>query len=107
MTLSCSNTTINVIKKGNLHSFRTRNKLKLHKREHENKDFRNIIMPFEDTKILEINQFQRPDKVPFIIYAVLKCLIEKIDECKNNLENSFTVKVGEHIPSGFLITTIS
>ena len=28
-------------------------------------------------------------------------LIEKIDGCKNNPENSSTTKVGEHIPSGF------
>ena len=33
------------------HSFRTKNKLELHKRVCENKDFCNIIMPSEDTKI--------------------------------------------------------
>ena len=36
-----------------------------------------------------------------MIYADLECLIEKINGCKNNLENSSTTKVGEHIPSGF------
>ena len=41
------------------------------------------------------------DKVPFIIYAVLECLIQKADGCKYNPENSFTAKVGEHNPSGF------
>ena len=34
-------------------------------------------------------------------------MIEKIDGCKNNPENSSTTKVSEHIPSGFLISTIS
>ena len=35
-----------------LHSFATKNKLQLHKRVCENKDFCNIIMLSEDTKIL-------------------------------------------------------
>ena len=39
-----------------LHSFRTKSKLDSHKKVCENKDFRNIIMPSEDTKILEFNQ---------------------------------------------------
>ena len=47
----------------------------------------NIIMPSEDTKILELNQYKKSDKVPFIIYSVLQCLIEKIGWCKNNPEN--------------------
>ena len=63
-------------------------------------------MPSEDTKILEFNQYQKSDKAPFIIYADLECLIEKIDGCKNNPENSSTTKVGEHIPSGFSMSTI-
>ena len=64
-------------------------------------------MSSEDTKIIEFNQNQKPDKAPFIIYADLECLIEKIDGCKNNPENSSTTKVGEHIPSGFSMSTIS
>ena len=64
-------------------------------------------MSSEDTKILEFNQYKKSDKALFIIYAVLKCLIEKIDGCKNNPENSFTTKVGKHIPSGFSVSSIS
>ena len=63
-------------------------------------------MPFEDTKILEFNQYQKSDKAPFI-YADLECTKEKIDGCKNNLENSSTTKVSEHIPFGFSMSTIS
>ena len=40
-------------------------------------------MPSEDTKILESNQYQTSHRAPFIIYAYLKCLIEKIDGYKN------------------------
>ena len=63
--------------------------------------FCNIIMHSEDTKILEFNQYEKSGKAPFIIYADLECLIEKIDGCKNNPVNLFTTKVGQHIPSGF------
>ena len=66
-----------------------------------------IVMPSEDTKILEFNQYQKSDKAPFVIYADLVCLIEKIDGCKNNLENSFTTKVSECIPSDFSMFTRS
>ena len=38
-------------------------------------------MPFEDTKILEFNQYQKPDKAQFIIYADFECIIENIDVC--------------------------
>ena len=31
---------------------------------------------------------------------------KNLDECKNNPENSFTLKVGEYIPSDFSISTI-
>ena len=64
-------------------------------------------MPSENNKILEFNQYWRSDKAQFIIEAVFECMIEKIDECKNNPENSSTTKVSKHIPSGFSICTIS
>ena len=59
------------------------------------------ILSWEDNKMLEFNQYQKSDKAPFIMYADLECIIEKIDECKNNPENSTTAKVSKHIPSGF------
>ena len=52
-----------------LYSFRTKNKLESHKRVCENKDFCNIIMPSEATKILEFNKYQTSEKEPFIVYA--------------------------------------
>ena len=44
-------------------------------------------MSSKDTKILEFNKYQKSDKAPFIIYADLEYLIEKIDGCKNNSPN--------------------
>ena len=57
--------------------------------------------------LLESNQYQKSDKTPFVIYADFECLIEKIDRCYNNPENSFTTKVGEYIQSSFSMSTIS
>ena len=64
-------------------------------------------MPFEDTEILEFNQYQKSDKAPFIIYADLECFTKKIDGCKNNPENSSTTKVSKDILSGFSMSTLS
>ena len=44
-------------------------------------------MPSEDTKVLNFNNYQKSDKVPFNIYADLECIIENIDGCKVNPEN--------------------
>ena len=56
-------------------------------------------MPSDDIEILEFNQYQKCDEAPFIIYADLECIIEKIDGCKNNPESSSKTKVSEYIPS--------
>ena len=68
-------------------------------------------MPSEDKKILEFNKYKKSDKHISdkfdMIYQNLECLIQKIDGCENNPKNSFTTKIGEHIPSGFLKSTIS
>ena len=76
-----------------LRSFRTKNKLESHRSVCENKYLCNVIMPSGDTKISEFNQHQKK--------------IEKIDECKNNPENSSTRKLSEHIPYGFSMSRIS
>ena len=95
----------------NLHSFRAKNKLESRKKLRKNKNFvmsnMPCNMPSEGTKILEFYQYQKSTKTPFIIYADLECIIEKIDGCKSNPENSSITKVSEHIPSGFSMSTIS
>ena len=54
-----------------------KSKLESHRRVYEN--YYNIIMPSEDTKILEFNQYQKSDKTPSISYVDLECIIEKSD----------------------------
>ena len=59
-----------------------------------------------DDKILEFNQYMKSDKMPYIIYADIESLIKKIDGCANNPENSSTIKIGEHIPCRYSMSTI-
>ena len=79
----------------------------MHKNVCENKDFCNVIIPLEEIKISEFNQYQKSDKAPFIFYADLECFMEKIDGCKKNPKYSPIKKLGEHIPSAFSMSTIS
>ena len=72
----------------------------------EHKDFCIIVLPSDDTKILEFNQCGKYDKAPFITYADLECLIQKINGFKNNPQNSSSTNVVEHIPSGFSVSAI-
>ena len=55
-------------------------------------------MPSGETKILKFNHYKKSDKASFVIYADLECLIEKIDCCKNNSQNSSGIKVGKYFP---------
>ena len=45
------------------------------KKAYENKDYCGIVIPFEDTKILSFNQYQKSDKTQSIIYLYLESLI--------------------------------
>ena len=60
-----------------------------------------------DTKTLEFNQYQKSHKTPSIIYVCFACIIEKIDGCKNTLEDSSTTTVTKHISSGFPMSSLS
>ena len=58
-------------------------------------------MPNEDNKILKYNPGEKSLKAPFIIYADLECLLQKINTCQNNPEKSYTEKKAKHKPSGY------
>ena len=62
-------------------------------------------MPNENNKILKYNPGEKSLKVPFIIYADLECIFQKIDSCQNNLEKSYTEKKAKHKPSGYSLVT--
>ena len=62
-------------------------------------------MPNEDNKIIKYNQGEKSIKSPFIIYADLECLLEKISTCYNNPEKSSTTERNKHTPLGCSLFT--
>ena len=44
-------------------------------------------------------------KVPFIIYADIESLLEKMNTCHNNPKKSSTTKINKHTPSGYSLFT--
>ena len=63
--------------------YTTENKLKKHKNVCENHDFCCVEMPEKDHKMLKYNQAKKSMKVPFIIYADVDSLLEKMNTCHN------------------------
>ena len=88
-----------------LHSYRTKDKLKKHENVCKNHDYRYVEMPNEDKKILKYNHEEKSIKVPFIIYADLESLLEKMSTCHNGPKNSSTNKINKHTPSGYSLFT--
>ena len=87
------------------HSYRTENKLEPHKKICENHDYCHVEMPIKDSNIIKYNHGEKSMKVPFIIYADLECLLEKMSTCINNPNESSTTKINKHTPSGYSIFT--
>ena len=87
------------------HSYRTKNKLESHKKICENHDYCHVEMPTKDNNIIKYNHGEKSMKVPFIIYADLECLLEKMSTCINNPNESSTTKINKHTPSGYSVFT--
>ena len=85
--------------------YTTKNKLAAHKKISKNHDYCHVEMPNEDNKIIKYNQGEKSIKSPFIIYADLECLLEKISTCYNNLEESSATEINKHTPSGYSLFT--
>ena len=62
-------------------------------------------MPNEDNKIIKYNQGEKSIKSPFITYADLDCLLEKMSTCYNSPEESSTTEINKHTPSGYSLFT--
>ena len=87
------------------HSYRTKNKLEAHKKICENRDYCHVEMPTKDNNTIKYNQGEKSIKLPFVVYADLECLLEKMSTCYNNPEKSSTTKINKHTPSGYSIFT--
>ena len=62
-------------------------------------------MPNEDNKIIKYNQGEKSVKSPFIIYADLERLLEKMRTCYNKPKESSTTEINKHTPSGYSLFT--
>ena len=89
----------------NFHSYRTKNKLEAHKKVCENRDYCHAEMPTKDNNTIKYNQGEKSIKLPFVVYADLECLLEKMSTCYNNPEKSSTTKINKHTPSGYSLFT--
>ena len=81
------------------HSYRTENKLNVHKKICENHEYCKIEIPSRNNNIMKYNQGEKSLELPFIIYADLE------NTCYNNPVLSSTTKINQHIPSGYSIYT--
>ena len=75
------------------HSYRTENKLEAHKKICENHDYCHVEMPTKNNNIIKYNHGEKSMKLPFVIYADLECLLEKMSTCINNPNESSTTKI--------------
>ena len=58
----------------------------------------NVDMPNEDNKSLKYNHGEKSLQAPFVMYADLECLLNEIDTCQNNSDNSYTeIKPNIHL----------
>ena len=87
------------------HSYRTENKLEAHKKICEKHDYCHVEMPTKNNNITKYNHGEKSMKLPFVIYADLECLLEKMSTCINNPNESSTTKINKHTPSGYSIFT--
>ena len=62
-------------------------------------------MPTKDNNIIKYNQGEKSIKLPFVIYADLECLLEKMNSSYNNSEESSTTEINKHTPSGYSLFT--
>ena len=62
-------------------------------------------MPTKDNNIIKYKKGEKSIKLPFVVYADLECLLEKIRTCQNNPNESSTTEINKHVPSGYSLFT--
>ena len=50
-------------------------------------------MPTKNNNIIKYNQEEKSIKLPFLVYADLECLLEKMSTCQNNPNESLLLKL--------------
>ena len=87
------------------HAFKIKNKLEAHKKIWENHEYCHVEMTTNDNNIIKYNQGEKSIKLPFVVYADLECLLEKMSTCQNNPNKSSTTEINKHTQSGYSIFT--
>ena len=75
--------------------YRTRDKLEKHENACKDHDYCYVEMSNKDNNILKYNHVEKSMKVPFIIYADMGPLLEKMSTCH------YSPKVNKHTTSGY------
>ena len=75
--------------------------LKKHKEICENRDYYKLEMPEEGKNILEYIPGEKSVMTPFVIYADLQSILEKISICENDPEKPSSTKINKHTASGY------
>ena len=73
-------------------SYSTKDNLEAHKKICENHDYCCVEMPTKSNNIIKYNHGEKSMKLPFVIYADLECLLEKMSTCINNSNESSLLK---------------
>ena len=87
------------------HSYSTKNKLEAHKKICKNHDYCYVEMPTKNNNIIKYNHGEKYMKLPFVIYADLECLLEKMSTCIDDPNESSTTEINKHTSSGYSIFT--
>ena len=62
-------------------------------------------MPTKDNNTIKYNQGEKSVQLPFVVYADLECLLEKISTFQNNPNESSTTEINKHTPSSYSLFT--
>ena len=62
-------------------------------------------MPTKDNNTIKYNQGEKSIKLPFVVYADLECLLEKMSTYQNNPNEPSTTEINKHTPSGYSLFT--
>ena len=83
-----------------LHSYTTKSRLNKHQKICENYECCKLEMPKKGS-VLKYIFGEKSIMTPFVIYADLESILEKISGCENDPEKSSVIKVNKHIASGY------
>ena len=86
-------------------AYSTKSKLEARKKICENHDYCHVEMPTKDNNTIKYNQGEKSIKLPFVVYADLEFLLEKIITCQNNSNESSITEVNKHTPLVYSLFT--